>query len=326
MACAAVLVLIVGLAYAPVFSASYVYEDARWLGQEGATVDARGLSVLAWQVTPDALSGHVLSLGLHLLTGALLWVFLRRLALSALTAYLAVLVFLRHPLTVESVAYLAARTELITAIGVLGACILTAGPWRWWTAPAILGALLIGLGGKETAAIALLLIPLTLWVTRSTWWEPATWLGTLGLTIGVIVMGGPQRLANIGDEYGITATDWLLAQSAAAHRLLSLSLWPSGLTVDPDIDLITHGWRLAAVSLLAGLSVLAYRLRQTQPLITFGLTWTLLTILPRLIVQTPRGYLNDHQGYLALIGITIAAAAWSEEINWRLGEDPKRPA
>ena len=90
---------------------------------------------------------------------------------------------------------------------------------------------------------------------------------------------------------------------------------PLPLTVDYDYDVVALWVRYAALAGLVALAGLAWSQRSRRPLVTFGLAWTLLAILPRFIVQTPRGILNEHQFLTPLIGLVIAGAAlWDE---WR---------
>ena len=300
------LVLTVGLtlwAYAAhVQTAGHVYEDRTWLARDVST--SRPLTAWSWQHVNSPQASHALNVGLHLwvcvLAGLLAW----QLGLSALAGAAVGSLLAVHPVTVEAVAYAASRAELFAALSVLGACLLAIrGSW-WLVVPVVL----LGLASKETAAVALLLIPLARWATRQTWKMPALTCAC-ALAALISVTGGWLRLVNLGEAAGMQETwlPWLLVQSTAAVRLMGLTLWPffGGFTVDYDYDAIGHMWRYGALLTLIGVAGLAWTLRR-QRLVAFGLAWMLLAVLPRLLVQTPRSYLNEHQWLLAGIGLLIA--------------------
>lgn len=306
------------LVYRPLIDAGFVYEDHTW--QQATSQPAstwrpmRPLMHLSWWVqaryTPSPRAFHVANIALHLLLALLVGVLASRLRVSPLAAWLAGSMVLLHPLTVESVAYLSARTELFAAIGVVAACVLavTAHGWRWLL---VYGALVFGMAGKETAAMGLLLVPLTRWVVGQRWEIP------LGVNVALLATAIADRgwltLVNLGEAGGmrIEWLPWLLIQSTAVVRLTALSLvpWFGGFTVDYDYDLIPQAFRLVALLTLCGLPVLAWRLRKSQPMLAFGLAWMLIAVGPRLLIQTPRSYFNEHQFSVGFIGFAIAGAS-----------------
>ena len=329
-----VLVLLVAFAYRPLTHAGFVYEDARWMQLEAPGLALRDRPLMAWswwaqsRWTPSPSAFHGVNVGLHLLVAVLFGVLLWRLGLSRIAAVFGAALLALHPLASEPVAYLSARPELFAAIGILGACALALTRWRWWTALSVLVAVLFGLAGKETALVALMLVPFLLWRTGH---QRARWAG-LGsavlLLAGVTLQGGWLSIINRGDmtieQAGLMVSTtaawfpWLALQATAAMRLLGqavFSLLPatSALTVDYDYDLLAGWVRLGSVLALIAMGILAYRQRHTRPLVTIGLGWFLLALLPRLIVQTPRGYLNEHQFLVPFMGLLITfVAIWDK--------------
>ena len=350
-------------AYGSHATAQMVYEDARWdaAATSSAPLSLRRPLMLAswrWQMahTPNPFAFHAVNLALHGCVGLLVGLFAFRLGLSRLAAWFAAALVLLHPLSVESAAYASARPELFAAIGVLGACLSATGrsPWRWgW----MLAAILFGLAGKESAALVFVLIPLTLWAMRRDWRIPAA-IGAIALS-AVIASIGVRALIDADFYSGeIHGWDWLLIQSAAAHRLLTVWVTGLGMTVDYDYDALSLTTRLIGLTALSLITVGAYGLRvppvkedRSDPclcgaderpdlprldlvcpkhdhapklvgqrrdhrLISFGLGMGLIAILPRLLVQTPRSYLNEHQFLLPMIGFSFAAVAfwdtWSQ--------------
>ena len=326
------------LCYLPhVLWATWVYEDVAVLSTTAADVpylSQRGLLAAFWQVqwalVPTPRIFHAVSFGLHLLVAGMTAVFVRRLGVSARGALCAAVAVSIPALSVEAVAYAAQQGELLATVAVLGACILAAG--QWWSAPAWVGMLtLIALGmwAQESTIAALWLVPLVIWASpfrtwraRPLWavtWFPAVIAAELAYG-GVLFYGGLGTLANLGEIPGATvsAGDWFLLQSTALARSIGLLILPIGsFTVDYDYDAVSQAVRWMSVIGLASIAVLAWRLRQRWPLMTLGLTWLLVAVLPRLVVQTPRSYLNEGQAYLLLPGLGIVAAALYDKVYAR---------
>lgn len=135
-------------------------------------------------------------------------------------------------------------------------------------------------------------------------------LGTLALVLifaGVDRAGGWRAAINAGDEQHLETWDhWLLVQASAAHRLLGLMVVPIGQTVDYDYDALPQPRAgLTGLSVLSALGATAWRVRRRYPLVTYGLAWVLIVIAPRLVIQTPRSYLSEHQMYAAIPGAML---------------------
>lgn len=322
-------VLVVGLYWSHVQSAGWVYEDGKARQASAGVMGVhRPLTALTWRVIDTPQRAHLLSLGLHLAVVGLAGLFAWRIGFSGATVGLLVLMTALHPMTVETVAYAAARSELLAAIGLLFAMVCAAGAWwRPWPALGMAVGLVWALLSKETAIIGLIMIPLTWWLQHRT--PPVTaWLYGLVLLwlAGVAAwaaIGLPSisSLLTLGGSMAWQTTvahlpDWAFAQSAAAGRLLWSSVTLTGFTVDADIDSIGWGMRILAVYALLGVGWLAWHLRRTHAGVTFGLTWMLAAILPRLLVQTPRSYLNEHQFYFPFLGLVFAGVAyWDAKVT-----------
>lgn len=316
----------------------WVYEDATWLGSVQEPLHLwvsrpRALFRALWllQASWSPAAAHAVSLGLHLAVAALAGVLVRRLGLSPRAAVIGVIVVLVPALGVETVAYAAQQGELIAALGVLGACVLAAG--RWWRAPVWLGMLLslgVGFLGKESAVVGFALVPAVIAVSAPRWHARPLWAVTVLPVVlaavcafgGVMFLGGWSSVMTIGESVDAKADalPWILVQSTAAVRMLGLLLVPGGpFTVDYDYDLVPMVQRWLSACGLGMLCLMAWWLRRPAPLVALGLAWLLVVIAPRLIIQTPRSYFNEHQAYLLLPGFALlVGAAWDGSRRVRL--------
>lgn len=235
-----------------------------------------------------------------------------------LTAWIAAGVMLLHPMATETIAALSGRAEMIAVLGVVLACVFALRfQWALWRVGAIAASLSFGYLGKETALIGLVLVPLAWSLTH----RRPTLAHALALIGGVLIVGVAWWMRNLGlSNSTIEATRWAwtLHQGAAAFRGIALFCVPIGQTVDPDLD----AWSVATLSAALGglivVALLAIELwRSRFRIFGFGLAWALAVIVPRLIIMTPRSYLNDHQLYPALVGLALIVAAGCRELEQR---------
>lgn len=322
-------------AYLPhVASAEFVYEDARYLAATDrpmrldAIVAGRGLSTESWTVIRSPKASHALNLVLHLMAVLLVMILFRRLvsreagmAVGAISAL--------HPLTTEGVAYASSRGELMAAVGVLVAllCATAETPWLWMYLPLCLG---VAYAGKETGLVGAALIPVVLWLKGE-----RTWAIRLGAALGsAVFLYSATHLQEVRAvlthaEYGpfyIDKWQWVTVQSAAVWRLVMLSVAPFWLSVDPPL-LMSTNYPVSVFAILAAASCeLAWRCRTSAPLVTCGFAWMALVALPRFFVRTPTSPFNEHQWYLAMVGVACvivggfhAARQWCDAHHrWRL--------
>lgn len=262
---------------------------SRWL----LWVQVQRIGAVPWQ-------SRLVQLGLVGVLAGLTGLLAHRLGL---TSWVAAGVLALHPLMVETVATISGRAELLAAIGVVSACLcVLAGRYA-------LGVLCLAVGvlGKDSAIVGIVLVPLTLLVHQP---QRVRW-SAIGFRIAVLVAGcwwmrgiGTSAISPLQD-----AGHWALLQSGAAFRLMTLAVWPHGLTVDYDYDALSRWWFLASAASLAVLTWIAWTLWDRWRLAAFSLAWVLLVCLPRLIVQTPKSYLNEHQFTLAVVGVALGLAA-----------------
>lgn len=307
---AVVAALVVGLGaiYAPHRSAGFVYEDGRWNDAYGPStslpspVVERPISRWAWwaqaQVAPSAFAFHAVNLGLHALAGILVWMLLARLGASAGATWLGTAMFLLNAMQIESVAYAAGRSELLAAIGVLAACVLVAGAL---TPSAIGAAVLAGVFGffaKESAVVVAALAFLI----------AGLWRSALAATVLTAAVVGAAAIALTGQA--VAPWTWMVLQGSAVYRLAFLAVLPIGHTVDFDYARVAMPVQVMTCAAVLWAVVWAWRARRRHALVAMGAVWIAITMVPRVIVETPVSPLNDHQFYLAMVGISLIVAGW----------------
>lgn len=318
------------LAYASTWRASFVYEDARTIFGNGEVqqhepwhlLQLRSLSegsfLLNHMIDGNNPRGyHAVNVAVHCVNGVLVFV-LAWAFLEPLGAAVAMTLFLLAPVQTEAVAYISGRTELLSAFGILLACVLAVSPPRAWHLIAIPGVLLAGLLAKETAAVGFLLVPLVClqqWPTllkdlRLYGWLPAMAIfGAIVIGLAGLILWPLRHLdpGTVGSERGVLG--FLAIQSTAFWRYLPMVVSSYGQTIDHDFDLIPHALGYAALLGIGGLYALAWKARGT--LVGFGLAWTMIAVAPRFMIRIPE-FLNEHQLYVPMIGIAFGLGAFMQ--------------
>ena len=283
--------------------------DARQL------IPARGL--VRWSIWREAhASAHprlfrtvnaILAAVASLLVGVLAW------RLGA-PAWAAAGVMALHPLTVEAIAMIAGRFEIVSTIGVLMACLAMTGDWwarLYLRLPLLVSGLVLGWMGQETIGTALVLVPLVMLQRRHApvLAQRAAWFAFAGGAITMLVAAFYARLPFVAMNVQVDAVEWIRIQAAATTRLLILSVLPFGQTVDYDYDALSVTWQTVAALHIPLALIAAFWAWRKLPVFALGLAWIVCVTIPRLIVATPRSYLNEHQFYLAFVGVALIGAS-----------------
>ncbi len=336
------------MALSPLRSAGLVYEDRDplaymetsrevmtrpwhgWTAERGVLMPApRSLTNASYRVQAWAgatASGyHAGNVAIHLLNGLLLaW-------LVGSTGLAAVLLFVLHPINMEAVAYLSARTDLLCATGIL--LMLIASERDDWTAPAgaTVGAAVAVLA-KESGIVAILLLPIWLiyrrrwhreWAVTMSMWAlsalPLVYrLVHVSATAGAARPWGAIAAYTSNAAYGVVG--YAAMQSAALLRLLALIVWPNGFSIDHDFDRLPF-----VVALIAGAFVVAgllwalrdWRDREHLTAPAFMVLWVIGSLAIRFAVPMPE-YLHEQHLYVPLIGVWIGLAVGIRTLMDRL--------
>ena len=239
-------------------------------------------------------------------------------------AFVAAGIFAVHPMMTEAVTYISSRSELLSAMLFLAAfqsfrAAFVRASWRWYAAGLVLFA--ATLAAKETGAmLPFVLLAYDRLVLRDAGAAPRSWRRwSHALLIGLVLVAGAARaslylMTEHPDAAWFQSGNALVAVDAIARYVALLLVPVSQSLVHPlnqigsfvDQRALTS---LASLLVLGGAAVWAWR---REPLVTFGIIWFALVLIPSssLILLADRGQpMAEHRVYLASCGFLIAAAA-----------------
>ena len=335
----------------------FVYDDVRTVVTNGSLTDLSNARAILWHdVTRplvnltyaldyavwglDPRGFRLTSVLLHAAVVVLLFAWTRRLVDDTVDARAipldarfaagtTALLFAVHPVMIQAAGYISGRAEVLCAAWSLGALLLLRrfareGGARWLTLG--LGAWLAALASKEIAAM----VPFVLlaWRHLAAPSDPAVRrrLRILGPLVALTVLAGIGRLAVLWtvENPGEARVFWghALVELDVFRRYLQLLVVPVGQSAFhaiPPVESLASLRVVAAVLLVLGLGGAAWKLRRREPLVSFGLAWFALFVLPSAVLVVvdlgepmaeQRIYLAS-AGVLAIVGVALARArAW----------------
>ena len=269
---------------------------------------------------PNPLQFHVTQFILLVFLGVLLFFFFRHLVRSHAwrdeIALLASLVFCVHTVNTETLNIISSRSELLSALGILGAFLIyfyssLGKRYFLYLLPMMLGAL-----AKPPAVMfaPLLFVYVFLFEThdkpgrfflslKKTW--PA-FAGGFLLFVFVTRMEHPEAVYST-----LSRWDYALNQPFVWFRYFSLFFIPVGLTADSDWKLLDHWYDtrfFAGLFLIGVLSSTAWLMSRRTALrpAAFGLAWFLLALLPASSFFPLAEITNEHRVFFPYIGLSLA--------------------
>lgn len=286
--------------YRPVTSLSFALDETLWSGAPGGF--------------------HTTNLLLHLLCCALLFALCRRVGAPPIAAAFAAALFGVLPRLTESVSWISGRSDVLAALGTLGALALHrsephGGPRRALAA----AALLFGLLAKETAAAGAVAL-VACEVARCRDGSPAVRpvravrnlvpaLGACALYLGLRLASGAEAL---GAEHLPLSERGLVALEALG-RYAGMLLDPLRPRVQIGLLGVTHwGWTAAGAGVLVAMLALGTRAwrRRWPAEVLAALSFAAAALLPTLhLLPLPIGVVAaDRLLYLPALGAAIALA------------------
>jgi tetratricopeptide (TPR) repeat protein len=314
------------------------------------------LNYLAGEYDPPLY--RLVNILIHGANALLLFLFLRQtlwlsagaevpVAMHERTAYLVALLWLVHPLHIQSVTYIVQRMNSLAALFYLSTMIFyvrarqaAAGGWarRLFGAGAVVCALL-ALGSKENA----IALPFMLWIYEILFFQEGGWrqlrinllVTALGFALGLLILGafsflylGSSPWESIQAAYAgrdFTMGQRFMTQWRVVVFYISLFLWPTPhrLTLLHDFPLSTSllspPTTLASLLVLVGATLAAILLARRHRLLSFSLFW----FLGNLVLESSFVGLEiifEHRTYLPSMFLTLLLVLGLQ----RLTQDWKR--
>jgi tetratricopeptide (TPR) repeat protein len=259
----------------------------------------------------NPLGWHVVNLLLHVASVLLAFAALRRL-IPERAALLAAALFAVHPLNAEAVNYIFARSTLLCTLLTLASLRSWVNGRHWHAVAWFAGALL---AKEECVTFPLFLLLLNLANARGATsrsrreWRPIAAMLGISLLAGVRVLLAALYIpgTSAGPSAGVSSLAYLASEGPAILRYLRLLLIPAGLTVDPDLRVVT-GWP-AWLAWMVVLALCAAALRLFSGLRAgFWLLAGLILLLPSSSIFPAADLAADRRMYLPMIAFAAGGA------------------
>jgi hypothetical protein len=281
---------------------------------------------------------HLTNVLLHACTSALLFLVLGRMTRADGPSFLVAALFACHPVTVESVAWVAERKDVLSTLFMV---LTFAAYCRYADRPTVPRYLLVffcltlGLTAKPMlVTVPVLLLLLDYWPLGRL--RASSWPRLVAEKIPLLMMAGLVGWLTIsghsgGGVYhhgGVRSLDdfslYARFSNAAVNYLayLRMLLWPLDLAVfypHPG-DTLPPGWVVASVVLLLLVTVAAVCLARRAPFVPVGWLWYLVTITP--VSGLLQVYIQgraDRFLYVPSLGVFII-------VSWALARAPRKVA
>ena len=340
----AILIVVGAVVYIPTLQNEFIFDDRALVannpllrgagGVKEVLTSGRTLRMVTF-VVEHALWGmkppgyHVTNILLHLLTGILAFVLIRKLSGRDSIAFVASLLFLCHPLTTEAVASIANRKEsLHSLLSILAIYSYLMAEKKLWLYVVAFFAFILALTSKEVAIAVPVLLFVVDWLFRDkTLWATLKRRGWFYIVLVVpIIAGALYRFRGLQfkdilelEVYGdISYFSIVVTTLSRVMDYLRLAIVPYPLSADYYTNLIhtlLNIKTLIGALLIIGLVGGGILLRKKNPLIALGLLWVFITWLPISNLVPSAYFLAERYFYLPLLGITLVAAVGFEA--WR---------
>lgn len=293
------------------------FTDARTFSSLPANVTYRPILTLTLAVDYALVRGlyprqfHVTQLVLLLGLGALLFAVGRKL-IGPWEGLFAATLFCVHTANTQVGNYISARSEILSAMGLVGGLLLYLRRARWglYLVPMALGAL----AKSPAVMLAPILLAYEFFVARTPL-KTALRRTAPAFAVAIACYALVEWMNPPGQAYGGGARlPYLWTQAWVWLRYLRLFVLPTGLTADSDLAAFPSwlDWRiLAGVVAILGLGAAIWRSARRPELgvVAFGLSWFALALVPTSSIIPLAEVTNDHRPFLGYLGLTLAVVA-----------------
>jgi tetratricopeptide (TPR) repeat protein len=277
----------------------------------------------------DTFSYHLINLIIHALNATLIFFIVRRLLvlsnvskpLLEILAGFAAALFLLHPMQTESVAYIASRSEILSALFLLAALALFVsrmpGRLTWGASLSILLLFLAGCASKEqgVALVPVLLLADYLWNSGpSLSGIRGNWKLYLPLAASLVIPAVMAwKILSVSLSAGFKLPDftwyqYFFTQCRAFFAYIGLFLLPVRQTVDHDFPpsktVFEHGSLLGLIAILV-IAGLAIAFRKRYRLASYGVLLFVVLLAPSSSFLPLRDTFAEHRIYLPMFGLIL---------------------
>jgi Flp pilus assembly protein TadD len=318
--------VVAGLTWSGVRWAFTTFEDGNWFP---LTWLSHMADVSLWGV--NAGPHHMTNAALHALTAALLLALGRSIGFTVAPAAFAAALFAWHPQRVESVAWIAERKDVLSAMFSVLTLLLyrryarAPGAGRYAVVVAAYCAALMSKAMPVTLPFVMLLMDYWPLCRSSGGRWPALVREKIPLlalaAAAAVVAFLAQSSAGATADLGTVPLTRRIANAAVSYWLyLGDFAWPAGLAVFYPRPIVS-GWQLGvAVAGLAIVSGMVWRLRARYSAALVAWLWYLGMLIPVIgLVQIGAQGRADRYTYLPMIGLCLAAAAGLQMLTLRSG-------
>jgi tetratricopeptide (TPR) repeat protein len=270
---------------------------------------------------------HAVNVVIHALAAALLFLFLNRATRARWPSAFVAMVFALHPLHVESVAWVAERKDVLSALfwfSALWAYVRYTERPDWRRYALVAAAFALGLMSKPmivTLPFALLLLdfwPLGRWGKAGVIREKLPLFALAG--VGAAITYGVQRSGGAVQSLSGFPLGLRLETALTTYvTYIAKTFWPARLAVFYPYPAEIPVWRavLAGVA-IAAITGLALTRRRAHPYLITGWLWYLGTLVPVIgLVQVGAQARADRYMYVPMVGLLIMPAWGAAEFARR---------
>jgi len=352
---ALVLVIVTFVAYQPTWHAGFIWDDDDHLTANPAMTAPHGLKMIwsslavsryypltlttfwaqrrLWGLSP--LPYHLVNITLHAINGILVFLLLRRLHVPA--AWLAAMLWVLHPVNVESVAWITelknTQSGFFFFLSVLCFLRFDAEKKQGWYVLAITCGLAAMLSKPSTVVLPLVLL-------LCGWWEHGRWnrvdvartVPFFGVAAGMSVLTILEQRGHVlrtgTAEWQLGTAERLVVAGKAVWFYAVKVLWPVRLTfVYPRWTVNTSSflsWVPAVVLVAVGVTLWYFRGRAGWRVALFGSSFFVVALLPVLgfvdVYYFRYSFVADHFQYLASIGLIALVVAAGATLSQHAGQ------
>ncbi len=264
---------------------------------------------------------HLTNVVIHGLAAAMLFAFLRRATKSLWPSAFVAFLFALHPLHVESVAWVAERKDVLSAlcwfVALWGYVRYVERPTAGWYM-VVVAAFCLGLMAKPMiVTLPLVLLLVDVWPLGR---KPAL-KGKIPL-FGLAAVGAVVTFVVQQQSGAVRELAWFPLGARVENALVSyvVYLWktvyPTGLAVFYPYPEGIPLWQAAAsLAVLAAITIVALRQWRARPYMAVGWLWFLVTLAPVIgILQVGAQARADRYMYVPMIGLLILLAWGAREL------------